>query len=189
MRELLGLTYYRLGRWKDAVRELEAFRALTGSTEQHPVLADCYRALHRWSQVDELWHELREASPAPDLVSEGRIVAAGALAEQGDLPAAVRLLERDGDRPSGSPPTICGSPTRLPTCTSDRATSLAPVSCSAGSWSPTPTSPTPPNERGPSAEPRSGSGGEPCPIVVTRPHYGDRQFPALMHREHEECEG
>ena len=32
MRELLGLTYYRLGRWSDAVRELEAFR--TANIEQ-----------------------------------------------------------------------------------------------------------------------------------------------------------
>jgi tetratricopeptide (TPR) repeat protein len=99
VRELLGVTYYRLGRWKEAARELEAFRALTGSTEQHPVLADCYRALRRWGKVDELWRELGEASPAPDLVSEGRIVAAGALADQGDLPAAVRLLEK-ARRPS-----------------------------------------------------------------------------------------
>src|SRR5207302_464028 len=45
VRELYGLTLYRLGHWKLAVVELEAFRRLTGSTEQHPVLADCYRAL------------------------------------------------------------------------------------------------------------------------------------------------
>ena len=36
VRELLGLSFYRLGRWKEAVRELEAFRALVRSTEQHP---------------------------------------------------------------------------------------------------------------------------------------------------------
>ncbi len=59
VRELLGLTYYRLGRWKQAVSELEAFRDLNGSTEQHPVLADCYRALGRHAKVDELWEELR----------------------------------------------------------------------------------------------------------------------------------
>ena len=63
VRELLGLTYYRLGRWKLAVTELEAFRTLSGSTEQHPVLADCYRALGRHAKVAELWEELRAASP------------------------------------------------------------------------------------------------------------------------------
>lgn len=95
-RELLGLTYYRLGRWKQAVKELEAFREITHSTEQHPVLADCYRALGKWAQVDELWVELREASPSAELVTEGRIVAAGALADQGKLRSAIALLGDKG---------------------------------------------------------------------------------------------
>ena len=94
VRELLGLTYYRLGRWRDAVAELEAFRTLTDSTEQHPVLADAYRAQGKHRQVAELWDELREASPAPDLVTEGRIVMAGSLADRGQLAEAIALLEQ-----------------------------------------------------------------------------------------------
>ncbi len=94
VRELLGLTYYRLGRWSDAVRELEAFRQLTGSTEQHPVLADSYRALKRRREVEDLWDELRESSPAADLVTEGRIVMAGSLADQRKLTEAIALLEK-----------------------------------------------------------------------------------------------
>jgi tetratricopeptide (TPR) repeat protein len=94
VRELLGLTYYRLGRWSEAVRELEAFRQLTGSTEQHPVLADAYRALKRRREVEELWDELRDSSPAADLITEGRIVMAGTLADQGNLRDAIALLER-----------------------------------------------------------------------------------------------
>ncbi|WP_426572822.1 tetratricopeptide repeat protein [Aquihabitans sp. McL0605] len=94
VRELLGLTYYRLGRWKDAVRELEAFRELTGSSEQNPVLADAYRGLRRHAQVEELWDELREASPSADLVTEGRIVMAGSLADRKQLDKAVALLEK-----------------------------------------------------------------------------------------------
>jgi tetratricopeptide (TPR) repeat protein len=92
VRELYGLTLYRLGRWAQAQRELEAFRAQTNSTEQHPVLADCYRALGRYAEVEELWEELREASPSAELVAEGRIVAAGALADQGRLDDAITLL-------------------------------------------------------------------------------------------------
>jgi tetratricopeptide (TPR) repeat protein len=92
VRELLGLTYYRLGRWKLAATELEAFRDLSGSTEQHPVLADCYRALGRHGKVADLWEELRAASPSAALVAEGRIVAAGSLADQGRLEDAIRLL-------------------------------------------------------------------------------------------------
>jgi tetratricopeptide (TPR) repeat protein len=93
VRELYGLTLYRLGHWKLAVTELEAFRTLTGSTEQHPVLADSYRALKRYAPVDELWEELRAASPSAELMAEGRIVAAGALADRGKLTAAIQLLE------------------------------------------------------------------------------------------------
>lgn len=93
VRELLGLTYYRLGRWKLAVTELEAFRDLSGSPEQHPVLADCYRALGRHAKVSELWDELRQASPSAALVAEGRIVFAGSLADQGQLHDAIAVLE------------------------------------------------------------------------------------------------
>ncbi|MDQ6698118.1 MAG: hypothetical protein M3Z46_11750, partial [Actinomycetota bacterium] len=94
VRELLGLTYYRLGRWKLAIKELEAFASLTSSTEQHPILADSYRALGRWKRVDELWEELRAASPAADLVAEGRIVLAGSLADRGDVAGAIAVLEQ-----------------------------------------------------------------------------------------------
>ncbi|HEX2273923.1 MAG TPA: tetratricopeptide repeat protein, partial [Acidimicrobiales bacterium] len=93
VRELAGLSLYRLGRWSEAVGHLEAFRRLSGSVDQHPVLADCYRALGRFAAADELWAELRRASPSAALVTEGRIVAAGALADQGQLGQAIRLLE------------------------------------------------------------------------------------------------
>lgn len=99
-RELYGLTLYRLGRWRAAAKELEAFRTMTGSTEQHPVLADCYRAMGRYGEVEELWAELREVSPSAELVTEGRIVAAGAQADQGDLAGALRILQQGWRVPS-----------------------------------------------------------------------------------------
>ena len=92
--ELSGLTLYRLGRWREAAKKLEKFREISGGTEQNPVLADCYRALEWWIDVEELWDELRDASPSGSLVTEGRIVAAGALADQGKVSGAINLLER-----------------------------------------------------------------------------------------------
>jgi tetratricopeptide (TPR) repeat protein len=94
--ELLGLTAYRLGRWREAVAHLEQFITLSGgdTVEQHPVLADCYRALGQHQRVDELWRELGAASPAPDLLEEGRIVLAGSLVDQGRLVEAIRQLEK-----------------------------------------------------------------------------------------------
>ena len=92
-RELMGLTLYRLGRWREAIDQLEVFRELTGSTEQHPVLADCYRALGRVNDVEFLWQELGDASPSSEIVTEGRIVLAGAYADAGDLAKAIRTLQ------------------------------------------------------------------------------------------------
>ena len=48
---------------------------------------------------DQLWLELREGSPEPALMAEGRIVAAGALADQGDLKGALKLMERGAEVP------------------------------------------------------------------------------------------
>lgn len=91
--ELRGLTQYRQGRWAQAIKDLRRFEELSDSVEQHPVIADCHRARREWAAVAETWRELGEASPSAELVEEGRIVMAGAYADQGDLKAAIRLLE------------------------------------------------------------------------------------------------
>ena len=72
---------------------------LTASVQHNAVLADCYRALRRYHEVDTLWRELREASPEPALMAEGRIVAAGALADQGDLAGALKVMQKAHDVP------------------------------------------------------------------------------------------
>ncbi len=94
VRELLGLAFYRVGRYAAAAKELEAFASLAGSTEQHPVLMDCRRAQKRYSEVVRLWDVLRSSSQRAAIVTEGRIVMAGSLADQGELSSAIRLLER-----------------------------------------------------------------------------------------------
>lgn len=94
LHELHGLCLYRLGKWAEAIEALELFRMLSGTAEQHPVLMDCHRALGHWADVDELWTELGELSPSAELVSEGRIVAAGAQADRGFIDTGVRILEK-----------------------------------------------------------------------------------------------
>jgi len=94
VREVAGMASYRLGNWRAAAEHLEAFVRLSGSTDLHPVLADCYRAVKRYRRAGEVWDELRQASPSAEVVTEGRIVAAGALADQGRMADAVALLER-----------------------------------------------------------------------------------------------
>jgi tetratricopeptide (TPR) repeat protein len=95
-RELLALSQYHQGYWKAALPNLEAFAALTGSVDQHPVRMDCHRALGRPKRVEALYTELRQGSPDPEVLSEGRLVLAGTRADNGDLAAAVALLVEAG---------------------------------------------------------------------------------------------
>jgi hypothetical protein len=96
VRELAGLAAYRTGRWREAARHLQAFGALSDSTEHLPVLMDCQRALQKPKKVAELWAELRHSSPEPDVLAEGRIVAAASLADAGDLQGAIAMLATAG---------------------------------------------------------------------------------------------
>lgn len=97
--EIAGLAFYSTGQWRKAVAELELARELDHSVRHHAVLADSYRALKRYDMVTELWNDLKGASPEPSLMAEGRIVAASALADQGDLPGALQVLEKAREVP------------------------------------------------------------------------------------------
>jgi tetratricopeptide (TPR) repeat protein len=94
VRELMGLSLYRSGRYDQAAEELEEYVFQCGAVDQHPALMDCYRALRNWKRVDKLWAELGEMSPSAEIVTEGRIVLAGSLADRGRIKEAVTLLER-----------------------------------------------------------------------------------------------
>ena len=97
--EVIGLSNYRLGRWREAAAALEIARSQRGRIEDLPVLADCYRALKRWTAVDEIWEEIKGISPAHDVMAEARMVVAGSLADRGDLKAAIDLMARTGTIP------------------------------------------------------------------------------------------
>ena len=150
--EIAGLAFYSTGQWRKAAAELELARQIDHSVRHHPVLADCYRAMKRYDVVTELWEDLKGASPAPALMAEGRIVAAGALADQGDLRGA--LLD-DGQGPGGpeegarSP--LCASGTCSAICSIDPARSSRLDASSAWWPRPTPSSPTSCNASPPGA--------------------------------------
>jgi tetratricopeptide (TPR) repeat protein len=92
-RELLGLAFYRAGRWQEALRELSTFRRLSGASDQDPVLADCYRALGKPEKALAVCDEIRQGSVPAAVAYEGSIVAAGALADMGRLDEAIARLE------------------------------------------------------------------------------------------------
>jgi len=97
VRELHGLVCYRLGRWREAAKHLEAARSFSGDDpSQLPVIMDCRRAMGHRNKVDALWKELRAASPTADVLAEGRLVLAAHRAEQGELDSAIEVLVSAG---------------------------------------------------------------------------------------------
>ncbi len=96
--ELLGLSEYELGKWQEAAKILTAHVDRTGDPAQIPVIMDAERALGHFRAVERLYEQLRRASPEADVLAEGRMVAAGALADSGRLDDAIALLEATGAR-------------------------------------------------------------------------------------------
>lgn len=98
VREFLGLTYYAAERWKEASRELAAFRRMTGSTAQNHVIADCYRATGKPDKALEYCDEISQRDVGEDVYFEGQIVAAGALADMDRLDEGIgRILRLELD--------------------------------------------------------------------------------------------
>jgi tetratricopeptide (TPR) repeat protein len=96
VRELHGLACYRLGKWRDAVRHLQASVDASEDVSQIPVIMDCCRALGRFRQVEKQWERLRQASAPSEVLVEGRLVLAASLADRGDFGAAITVLTEAG---------------------------------------------------------------------------------------------
>jgi len=94
VRELHGLTLYRLGRWRAAIKELEVAELLSGSVDHHPVLMDCHRAGGRHAEVERLWDDMRRGGAGVEVLTEGRIVLAGSLADRGKVRDSAAVLEQ-----------------------------------------------------------------------------------------------
>ena len=95
VRELHALCLYREESWHKAIIEFEAVLEMDSTNIfNHAVLADCHRAVGEHDRVDELWTELRAASPNPELLAEGRIVYAGSLAERGHVEDAILVMTK-----------------------------------------------------------------------------------------------
>ncbi|MBM3638807.1 MAG: tetratricopeptide repeat protein, partial [Actinobacteria bacterium] len=93
--DLLGLCLYREENFARAIEALEVAQRINAhQVFNHAVLADCHRALKSYDRVDELWAELRDASPHPELLAEGRIVFAGSLVDRGRLEEARDVMEK-----------------------------------------------------------------------------------------------
>ena len=92
--ELLGLTQYRMGKYQSALRTLNKHFKLTEDPSQMPVMMDCARALGKSGELDHWWALLRDVSPSREIVTEGRIVYCGYLADSGEFEKAETLLKQ-----------------------------------------------------------------------------------------------
>lgn len=99
VRELLGLVYYRLGRWREAARELAAYRRLSARRDQDHVYADCERALGRPERALELLEGLELREVGEEIYIESLLVSAGALVDLGRSEEAVNLLQNGPTHP------------------------------------------------------------------------------------------
>lgn len=104
VREALGVALYLAEDYRSALTELQAFRRLTGSVEQHHLIADCLRAVDEGThRIPELVKEMEaaEESPPEAALYEARIVWASWLADAGDVGAGRAVLRPLlGDEPN-----------------------------------------------------------------------------------------
>ena len=96
VRELTGLAAYRGERWNMAKIHLLAHFTLTEDPEHLPLVMDCDRAHRRYRAVEKTFEQLEASEPTADVLTEGRIVMAGALADQRKFHEAIDLLVRAG---------------------------------------------------------------------------------------------
>jgi tetratricopeptide (TPR) repeat protein len=84
IRELIGLSAYRLGRWDLALRELRTFRRFTGESTHVPIELDVLRALDRPADVEDLWKRFQQFDADGDTRNEARVVFASFLMDRGE---------------------------------------------------------------------------------------------------------
>jgi tetratricopeptide (TPR) repeat protein len=92
VREILGIALYRAERFRDALRELQAYRRMSGRQDQNHLIADCYRALGAPEKAVEPAREALKARLPDDVRAEAAVVGASALADLGRFTEAMSML-------------------------------------------------------------------------------------------------
>ncbi len=89
VREAVGITAYRTGRFAEALSELRAYTRMTGDIQHLPVMADCERGLGRPERALALARggDVGRLGSAERV--ELRIVTAGARSDRGEHEAAL----------------------------------------------------------------------------------------------------
>ena len=103
-REVLGLALYRSGRFRDALRELQAYRRISGRPDQNHLLADSHRAVGSPEKAVPLVQEALSADIPEEARAEAAVVGGAALADMGRFDEALALLRRFDTSGSSSRP-------------------------------------------------------------------------------------
>ena len=95
VREVLGLALYGQARYADAVKELKAYKRISGRNDQNHVIADSLRGIGRPGDAIPLADEaLRDKTVSNEVKAEAVIVAASALADERRYAEALAYLGR-----------------------------------------------------------------------------------------------
>ena len=93
VRETLGLTAYTVGDYALALRELQAYRRISGSNDQLPVMVDCERGLGRPDKALELGRSIDPKTLEPSVRANLAIALSGARLDRGENELALAELE------------------------------------------------------------------------------------------------
>lgn len=102
IREILGLSAYRIGDWDTALSELRAYRRMAGEAVHLPIEMDVLRAMKRDGDVAKTWVMLEKADVPPAVWKEGKVVYGSHLLEQGDAAGAWDLTGPDRVGPNAN---------------------------------------------------------------------------------------
>jgi tetratricopeptide (TPR) repeat protein len=93
VREVLGISLYQSERYREALRELQAYRRITGRADQNHLIADSHRALGSPEKAVEMAQEALRIRAVPEEArAEAAVVGASALADAGRFDEALALL-------------------------------------------------------------------------------------------------
>ena len=130
VRELLGLAYYHLGQWREAARELAAYRRLSDKRDRDPELADCERALGRPEKAVEILSDLdrggrrrRRARRGADRGCAGAFTDLGTARRRSTDARAWSVAPGSG-APASPEALVLASPTRSSRWTTQRRARL-----------------------------------------------------------------
>ena len=102
VRELLGLSAYRLEKWGEALAELRAYRRIAGDTSYMPAEMDSLRALGRDADVEKTWKKFGELGGSRPAEAEARVVYGAFLLDRG-RPAEAWAVTRTSRLPLNAP--------------------------------------------------------------------------------------